>query len=154
MEQELLHHQAQGTDLDDLKPAVDARGILPHAEIGSYEFNRMSLDIKRYGDFLATYIRGRVPESQACQLMVGDFTLTGRLPGIYDDNCLYFRYARWNPGDMIRLWIYHLVRCCLADVPPGKSWYIARDAAFEFTPVSDSHMIIEISSVDLLGGPG
>jgi exodeoxyribonuclease V gamma subunit len=143
LEQELLYHQAQGIDLDDLKPAVDARGILPHAEIGSYEFNCMSLDIKRYGDFLATYIQKRKPESQACQLMVGDFTLTGRLPGIYDDNCLYFRYARWNPGDMIRLWIYHLVRCCLTDVPPGKSWYIARDAVFEFAPVSDSHMILK-----------
>jgi exodeoxyribonuclease V gamma subunit len=143
VEQELLYHQAQGIDLDDLKPAVDARGILPHAEIGSYEFNRMSLDIKRYGDFLATYIQKRVPESQACQLMVGDFTLTGSLPGIYDDNCLYFRYARRNPGDMIRLWIYHLVRCCLTDVPPGKSWYIARDAVFEFTPVIDSHMILK-----------
>ncbi len=142
VEQELLHHRAQGIDLDDLKPAVDARGILPHAEIGSYEFNRMSLDIKRYGDFLATYIQERVPESQACQLMLGDFTLTGSLPGIYDDNCLYFRYARWNPGDMIRLWIYHLVRCCLTDVPPGKSWYIARNKVFEFTPVSNSHMIL------------
>lgn len=143
VEQELLRHQAQGIDLEDLKSAVYARGILPHAEIGSYEFKRMSLDIKKYGDFLATYIRKRAPESQVFKLTVDDFTLTGSLPGIYGDNCLYFRYTRFNPGDMIRLWIYHLVRCCLTDVSPGKSFYIARDAVFEFAPVRDSHIILE-----------
>jgi len=143
MEQELFRYQAQGIDLDDLKPAIDARGILPHAEIGSYEFNRMSRDVKRYGEFIASYIRERAPEAQAFELVVGDFTLTGSLPGIYEDDCLYFRYARWNPRDMIRMWIYHLVRCCLEDELPGKSWYIARDAAFEFTPVMGSHVILE-----------
>jgi len=143
VEQELLRHQVQGVDLDDLKPAIDARGILPHAEIGSYEFNRMSRDIKRYGDFLTSYIREGGAEVQAFELMVGDFTLTGSLPGIYDDNCLYFRFARWNPGDMIRLWIYHLVCSCLTDELSGKSWYIARDAAFAFTPVSNGHMILK-----------
>ena len=143
VEQELFRHQAQGTELGDLKPAVEARGILPHAEIGSYEFNRMSLDIKRYHDFLTSYTRGRVPESPVFQLMVDDVTLTGSLPCIYGDNCLFFRYTRWNPGDLIRLWIYHLVRCCLIDVSPGKSCYIARDAVFEFEPVSNGHMILK-----------
>ncbi len=143
VEQELFRLQAQGVELDDLKPTLDARGILPHAEIGSYEFNRMSGDIKRYSEFLATYIRERTPESLAFQLMIDDFTLTGSLPNIYGDNCLYFRYTRWNPGDMIRLWIYHLVRCCLTDVSPGKSWYITHDGVFEFTPVSDSHVILK-----------
>jgi exodeoxyribonuclease V gamma subunit len=143
VEQELFRYQAQGIDLDALKPAIDARGILPHAGIGSYEFNRISLDIKRYGDILATYTRDRAPGSQAFQLMVDDFTLAGSLPGIYDDNCLYFRYTRWNPGDMVRLWIYHLVRCCVEKGPPGKSWYIARDGVFEFMPVSNSHMILK-----------
>ncbi len=143
VEQELLHHQAQGIDLNDLKSAVHARGILPHAEIGSYEFNRMSLDIKTYGDFLDGYIQKRTPESQVFKLIIDDFTLTGSLPGIYGDNCLYFRYTRFNPGDLIRLWIYHLVRCCLTDVSPGKSFYMARDAIFEFGPVSDSLMILK-----------
>ncbi len=143
VEQELFHHQTQGVNLDDLKPAFDARGILPHAEIGSYEFNRMSRDIRRYGEFLATYIRERKPEVKAFELVVGDVTLTGSLPGIYNDDCLYFRYAPWNPRDMIRLWIYHLVGGCLAGAFPGKSWYIARDAAFEFTPVSDSRMVLK-----------
>ncbi|MBW2514137.1 MAG: exodeoxyribonuclease V subunit gamma, partial [Deltaproteobacteria bacterium] len=142
VEQDLFRHQAQGIDLDDLKPALIARGILPHAEIGSYEFNRMSRDIKNYGDFLATYIQGRRPASQAFELVVGNYTLTGSLPGIYGNNCLYFRYTRSNPGDMIRLWIYHLVRCCLTGSLPGKSWYIARDTAFEFTMVGKSHEIL------------
>jgi exodeoxyribonuclease V gamma subunit len=143
VEQELLRHQMQGIDLDDLKSAVYASGILPHAEIGSYEYNRMSLDIKKYGDFLATYIRKRAPESQAFKLMIDDITLTGSFSGIYGDNYLYFRYTRFNPGDMIRLWIYHLARCCLKDVSPGKSIYIARDAVCEFLPVRDSHKILK-----------
>ncbi len=144
VEQELFRYQVQGVELNDLKPAIGARGILPHAEIGLYEFKRMSRDIKRYGDFLTSYIReGREPETQAFELIVGDFTLTGGIPGIYDDNCLYFRFARWNPGDMIRLWIYHLVRCCLTDGLSGKSWYIARDAVFAFKPVSNGHMILK-----------
>jgi exodeoxyribonuclease V gamma subunit len=143
LEQDLLRQQAQGVDLDDLKTAISARGILPHAEIGSYEFNRMSRDIKSYGDFLASYTKERRPVSQAFELVFGDGTLTGNLPGIYGDNCLYYRYARFNPGDLIRLWIYHLVRCCLTGNLPGKSWYIARDTAFEFTMVADSHEILK-----------
>ncbi len=143
VEQELFRCQAQGIDPDDLKPVITARGILPHAGIGSYEFKRMSLDIKRYGDFLATYVREGTPASQPFELVIGDYTLTGNIPGIYGDNCFYFRYTRWNPGDMIRLWIYHLVRGCLANVPPGNSWYIARDAAFEFMPVSSGPVILK-----------
>lgn len=143
VEQDLLRHQAQGIDLDDLKPAINARGILPHAEIGSYEFNRMTRDIKSYGDFLATYIQERRPASQVFELVLGDYTLTGTLPGIYGDNCLYFRYTPSNPGDMIRLWIYHLVRCCLTGSLPGKSWYISRDSAFEFAMVGNSHEVLE-----------
>ena len=143
VEQELFHHQIQGTDLDDLKPSFDARGILPHAEIGVYEFDRVSRDIRRYGDFLSAYVKEKKPRAQVFELTVDDFVLAGMLPGIHEDNCLYFRYAPWNPGDMIRLWIYHLVHCCLAKEPPGKSFYVARDAAFAFSPVNDSGIMLK-----------
>jgi exodeoxyribonuclease V gamma subunit len=53
---------------------------------------------------------------------------------------------------MIRLWIYHLVRCCLSDELAGKSCYIARDAAFEFMPVSDSHIILKSLLAIFWGG--
>jgi exodeoxyribonuclease V gamma subunit len=143
VEQELVGHQMQGRDLDELKPAFDARGVLPHGEIGSYEFNRMFAEIKRYGDFLSVFMRGQIPETQNFELNLGDVTLTGSIPGIYGDHCLYFRYARSNPGDMIRLWIYHLVRCCLTGKPTGKSWYLCRDRAFEISLVADSHTILK-----------
>jgi len=144
LEQELFGHQTQGAVLNDLKPAIHARGILPHAEIGLFEFKQMSQDIKRYGEFLTSYIQeGQEPETQVFELVVDDFTLTGSIPGIYDGHCLYYRFARWNPGDMIRLWIYHLVRCCLTDGLSGKSCYIARDAVIEFAPVSNGHMILK-----------
>jgi len=143
VEQELLYHQTQGIDPDDLKPAFDARGVLPHGEIGAYEFNHMSSELKKYCAFLASYTRKRIPGTQVFELVLGEFTLTGSVPGIYDDNCLYFRFARSNPRDMLRLWVFHLVRCCLPGKLPGKSWYIARDAVLEFLPVSESRKILK-----------
>ncbi len=143
VEQELFRHRTQGIDLDALKHAFDARGVLPHAEIGTYEFKRMCREVKRHGDFLSTYIRAREPTVLAFELVVGDFTLTGSLPGVYDDHCLYFPYARWNPRDMIRLWIYHLVHGCVAGTHPGNSWYIARDAAFEFSPLDSGQTMLK-----------
>jgi len=143
LEAELCRFYGRGDNFNDLKPAVDARGILPHGEIGRYAFRRMCREIKQYVDYLATYTRERKPAVQPVEHRVNRFFLTGNIPGIYDNDCLHARYAGSSPGDMIRTWLYHLIRSCVSDELSGKSWYVARDAAYELLPVNKSPGILQ-----------
>ena len=142
--QELYRHYVNGRRPEDLKPAIQARGILPHGAIGQFEFKRMCANIRQFAAKLEIYRRGLQPHALAIEHEIGRFTISGRVPEVYGDACLHARYSRFNPGDLIRTWIYHLIRSTVAPETSAHSWYVARDTAIELMPIPDSKTFLKL----------
>ena len=146
--EELLHHYVKGRQPEDLKVAVQARGILPHGDIGQFEFKRMCSYIRQFADKMKIYSQGLQAQQLSIDYELGRFSINGMIPEIYGDTCVYARYTRFNPGDLIRVWIYHLIRSSTAPKTPANSWYVARDTTIELLPLKDSESIL-LSLLDL-----
>ncbi len=140
--EELYQYYAKGGQPEELKPVVQARGILPHGAIGQFEFKRMCRTIRHFADKLKTYTRGRQPMTLSIEHEIGRFNLNGVIPGMYGDACLHARFTRFNPGDLIRLWIYHLIRSSLEPEKSATSWYVGRDTTVELRPLKDNGSIL------------
>jgi len=140
--QELLRLFIKGRKPEELFAAVQSRGILPHGAIGQYEFKRMCGHFRHFAVRLEKYTQGLPPHDLPIEHKIGRFTVSGLLPGMYGDVCVHARYTRFNPGDLIRAWIYHLIRKTPATETSTQSWYVARDTTMELSPLTNSDSIL------------
>ena len=104
--------------------------------------------IRQFADKMKIYSQGLQAQQLSIDYELGRFSINGMIPEIYGDTCVYARYTRFNPGDLIRVWIYHLIRSSTAPKTPANSWYVARDTTIELLPLKDSESIL-LSLLDL-----
>jgi exodeoxyribonuclease V gamma subunit len=143
VEQELIQHQIDGRDLEEMQPVLKARGILPYGNVGEYEFQKLAPDIEQYVHRLERYVKTKALESIELNKYVADFVIQGTLRNIYNGKMIHQRYAKMNSKDMIRLWIYHLAWCC-GDTSDDslKSVYVSRNAVLIYRYVENSRQIL------------
>lgn len=142
LEQELLQFSSREENLEALKPVLEARGILPYGQVGTYEFKVILKEVETFREFLAGFVPKQDSTSRAIEMVFGDFKITGSIPNVHNDYCLYYRYARSNPKDLIRSWIYHLLLGCIEKDSLIKTYYVSRDKVFEFQKHTDSCKVL------------
>jgi len=136
VEQNLMHARLKGRDLEDYRPLQLATGQLPHARVGTFYYNEMSIDVERFAGKIEPLTANVIADPVAAQIEINDFRLQVRLPEIYEDGLIRVRYAKQRAQDILRSWIYHLAFC---EVRPQKrqatSILIFKDTAWQFNPV-------------------
>ena len=140
--QDLFDAYVKGGQPEALFPSVKARGILPHGAIGQFDFQRMCGNIRQFAVRWKQFSQGLQPVELPIELEFHRFNITGKIPAIYGDVCVQARYTRFNPGDLICTWIYHLIRSSIAPESLRASWYISRDTTIELRPILDSESIL------------
>jgi exodeoxyribonuclease V gamma subunit len=137
--QNMLHSRLQGRHLEDHRPVQIAMGQLPHAMVGTFHYNEMSIDVEHFVSKIEPFTDSKIAEPLEAQIEIGDLRLQVRLPEIYERGLIQVRYANQRAQDIIRSWIYHLAFC---EVPLKKrsptSLLIFKNTAWQFNPV-DRH---------------
>jgi exodeoxyribonuclease V gamma subunit len=136
VEQNMLHSRLKGRDLDDYRPLQLALGQLPHARVGTFYYNEMSIDVDHFVSKLEPFTDRKIADPMEAQIEINDFRLQVRLPEIYERGLIQVRYAKQRAQDILRSWIYHLAFC---EVRPQKrkrpSVLIFKNIAWQFNPV-------------------
>ena len=136
VEQNMLHSRLKGRDLDDYRPLQLALGQLPHARVGTFYYNEMSIDVDHFVSKIKPFTDRKIADPMEAQIEINDFRLQVRLPEIYERGLIQVRYAKQRAQDILRSWIYHLAFC---DVRPQKrkppSVLIFKNIAWQFNPV-------------------
>ncbi len=136
VEQNMLHSRLKGRDLDDYRPLQLALGQLPHARVGTFYYNEMSIDVDHFVSKIEPFTDRKIADPMEAQIEINDFRLQVRLPEIYERGLIQVRYAKQRAQDILRSWIYHLAFC---EVRPQKrkrpSVLIFKNIAWQFNPV-------------------
>jgi exodeoxyribonuclease V gamma subunit len=143
VEAELVHCKMDGRDPMEMGPVLKARGILPYGAIGQYELQRLVPEVEQFVQRLGNYQKGRAPETIELNMTVDDFVIHGMLRDVYSNQMMLHRYGTLNARDMVRLWLYHLLRCnseTCDDVSP--SVFISRNAVLTVPYVKNCRQLL------------
>ena len=136
VEQNMVSSRLKGRDLDDYRPLQLAMGQLPHAKVGTFYYNEMSIDVEHFISKIEPFTDRKIAGPMEAQIEINGFRLQVRLPEIYERGLIQVRYAKQRAQDMIGSWIYHLAFC---EVLPQKqrpnSFLIFKNTAWQFNPV-------------------
>jgi exodeoxyribonuclease V gamma subunit len=137
--QNLMHSKLEGRNLESYKPVQIARGQLPHAKVGTFHYNEMSIDIEHFVSKIESFKNRKIAENWESQIEINDVRLQVRLPDIYEQGLIHVRYANQRAQDILRSWIYHLAFCEMKlQNQPSTSILIFKNAALQLNPV-DHH---------------
>ncbi len=125
LENRLAGKKLEGRDLLDLLPSVRASGTLPHGSVGDAVYEGMVRGIEIFANKLGPLRAGEALDPIELDVSVSGFRLTGRIEPLYRKKLLQYRYARLRPGDLLRLWIYHLGLNLAGDANDAKTSVIA-----------------------------
>ena len=136
VEQNIVNASLKGRDLDDFRALQQAAGELPHAEVGTFYYNEMSLDVERFVKKIEPFMDRKISEPLEAHIQINDFRVAVRLPEIYERGLIQVRYANQRAQDLLRTWIYHLALCeVLPQKQTATSVFICKDIARQFNPV-------------------
>jgi exodeoxyribonuclease V gamma subunit len=137
--QNLVRSRLEGRDLDTYRPLQIARGQLPHAKVGTFHYNEMSIDIEHFVKKIESLKNRKITEHLEAQIEINDFHLQVRLPEIYEQGLMHVRYAKQRAQDILKSWIYHLAFCEMkVQNRPLTSILIFKNTAWQLNPV-DHH---------------
>ena len=143
VDQELVLHRLSGSDLKDFFSVKKASGQLPHGNVGEVVYNELSLDAEAFVRKIEGQLTGSRLEDQNVDLNVAGFTLCGRLTDIYEPGLIQILYVKAKPKYLLKTWVNHVILCKLIEVKSSvKSLLLCKDAAWEFSPVSNSTDIL------------
>ncbi len=123
-----------------------ARGELPPGRVGEHDFASISLEAGDLVSRMGNWTLDEEPQERAISLQVGDFYITGLFPEVYDHGMVHARFAKFNPRDLVRCWIAHLLLCAGVDAKGGdqrQSVYLCRNISGVFDPVDNAHDVLE-----------
>ncbi len=130
-----------------------AKGELPHGQAGEVTLKKMKAETKLFIQKIEPTMSTKPLAPFEVELVVGDFTLFGKIDGIYDGRMIRFRYANHTAKDLIRTWLWHLLLCA-TEPPVGlkETRLLCRDKCWHFEPVQNSKSILHgLLSVYLKG---
>jgi exodeoxyribonuclease V gamma subunit len=148
VEQTLVESRMAGRELAGLFPSLKASGMLPHGVPGESAFRSMSEGVEVFARQMEPYVPGEGLEPLDLDLHLSGFTITGRIPSIFPERMVRYRYATIKARDHLNLWIQHLALNLVRK--PGyprksmiiglrsKKWY-----ALEYSPVENSQEILD-----------
>ncbi len=148
LDQSVLEAGMADRELSELFPALKASGILPHGVPGECAFEAMTREVAAFARRMGPCLRGGELEPLNIDLHLSGFSITGRLPFIYPEQMVRYRYARLKAKDHLSLWVQHLAlnalgktgyprESMIAGLHSGK-WY-----ALQYAPVENSREILE-----------
>ncbi|MEA1947199.1 MAG: exodeoxyribonuclease V subunit gamma [Thermodesulfobacteriota bacterium] len=143
LEQEMVLHRLFGSELKDFLPVKKASGQLPHGNVGEFVYNEMSLDAEGFVRKIEGHITGKQLDNHNVDIDIAGFNLCGRLTDVYEQGLIRIRYVKIKPKYLLKTWVHHVILCVLVEGKrPVKSFLLCKDAAWEFTPVSNSTDIL------------
>jgi exodeoxyribonuclease V gamma subunit len=124
--------------IKDFFPVKKASGQLPHGNVAEFVYNEMSLDTEDFVRKIEDHLTGNRLEDQNVDIKLGEFTLCGRVTNIYEQGLIQIQYVGAKPKYLLKTWGNHVMFCVLVkEKSPVKSLLVCKDAAWEFTPVSN-----------------
>ena len=134
--QRLLKARMAGYDLDTCRSAQMAGGHFPHGNVGTLMYNEVSSEVEQFAGRVETLQERRVAEPAEIFIDFDECKLRARMPEIYRNGLVQYRYANQRAQDLLGLWIYHLVLCDGAQLDlPRKSVMLFKDSVWQFDPV-------------------
>ncbi|MBW1798446.1 MAG: exodeoxyribonuclease V subunit gamma, partial [Deltaproteobacteria bacterium] len=152
LEENLMKRRFEGHDLKDFLPLTRAGGLLPHGTVGECTYEGLSSGVEGFAEKMVPYMQGKTLDPLEVDLPIAGFRVTGRIPSIYTERLVQYRYARVKPKDRLKIWIYHLALNTLnADhyprtamlaglMPQGKDPVLV---AWEYPSMEKSEAILE-----------
>ena len=125
-------------------PAFAARNILAPGAMGDLQYRSLDAEVERF----ARVVRGHLTLADKqpprdVKLLLGEFTLGGRLNSVYGQGTMHFRCALLKPPDRLRAWIEHLALCASGAGERCQTILIGTDAVVSFDHVADSARLLE-----------
>ena len=140
IEQDLLDKAISGMDLEQELPLILASGRLPHGHSGATSSRKLCSDMKAFAAIVATHVHGKALPPVMVDRAIGDWTLSGRIDGIYEGGLACYRPASLQPKDMLKIWILHLI---LNTTSPLSSVLIGKELMQVYQPVENSGALLE-----------
>ena len=141
--QRLLNIRMSGHDLDACRMAQMARGHFPHGNVGTLMYNKMSSAVEQFAGRVETLQERRIAEPTEMHINIDELNLRARMPQIYENGLVQYRYANQRAQDLLELWIYHLVLCDKVNTElPQTSLMLFKDSAWQFDPVEHPRSIL------------
>ncbi|MFH1076897.1 MAG: exodeoxyribonuclease V subunit gamma, partial [Pseudomonadota bacterium] len=107
--EELVKKILAGGDADSLFSMAQAAGRLPHGNVGSVIYEKLTQDTKVFVENTRPFIDDTQLKPLEIDLEISGFRLTGKISGIYFRNLVRHRYARIKAKDYLNAWLNHLV---------------------------------------------
>jgi len=149
--QRILGYRLKGHNFQDIFSFIRAMGLLPHGNAGKYIFNNLCTGMDSFIAKINELCSAPL-DPLDIDLKIGDFSITGRLPNLYKEHSMVYRYAGIRPEDRISTWIHHLIlNTVRQDSYPLTSILIGLKSnshrnilCSKFNPVDDAEAILKI----------
>jgi exodeoxyribonuclease V gamma subunit len=109
----MLDRAAGGHDLREGFEATRGEGALPLGEPGGTKYDSLVSSVGPLERALDEVRVHEQPEFRAVDLTIGDFTIVGRVHGVFGDRLVKHQYSRVRGDHELELWVRHLVLCAL-----------------------------------------
>ncbi|HQJ08328.1 MAG TPA: exodeoxyribonuclease V subunit gamma, partial [Deltaproteobacteria bacterium] len=144
LRQEHVAHLLGGLDHERSYRMMRMSGLLPHGLPGDVLFSKIRSESESFVRTVTGRISGLQSASQAFELTLGPFTLTGSLNTYGTARIVRYRPARMRASDLFSAWIHHLVLCSVSARPDAETCCIARDGTIEFRPAESCRDILAV----------
>ena len=140
----LRHRASETTGSAAVHAARRAGGELPSGAIGTVDFQQTNARAARFLERLSTEELPALPESasvtDAVQLTLGDFQLSGPLPPTGRRGRLQHRCGKIRAKDALHAWVHHLAANC---AEPGQNTILlGEDGARLYRPPDDPQALL------------
>ena len=137
VKEELLSLLLAGHDPGTLFPVVRSQGILPPGRHGEALWGELIKEIRSFAATITAETGDAHPlPPRDTDIRFGEFRLSGRLHGIWQEQKIAWRPAKLKAKDQLRTWIEHLtLNACASEGYPRDSLLVMRESAVAFGPV-------------------
>jgi exodeoxyribonuclease V gamma subunit len=133
---DLVQSGLSGLEVKDHLHVHQARGRLPHGNVGELVYSEISADARRFVGKIMHHTEGKTQDSLKVDLDIAGFTLRGWITANQTDGLLHIHYAKLKPKYLLNSWVYHLLFNVINERDlPCRSLLVCKDSIWEFEPV-------------------
>ncbi len=143
LRQQLLEHSLKEGELLELKPLIEATGILPQGSVGDLIFDKQVEKVTEFSEKLVTVYPTDFLDPVAFELKINNFSLSGQLDGLSTDGLFSYRMSKAKGGELLAVWIRHLILNCIkVDNILSESHWITEDKDYHFHVVKEAELLL------------